>query len=92
MAEGSVETVKNGVKCHERENITDLFHRLRICYEGHGAGSDAYRQPGYRVGRDRGGKTPGSSRARAGRDILSLCLFRLEPRVPIHLLCPDPPG
>ena len=31
------------------------------------------------------------SQARAGRDILSLCLSRFEPRAPIHLRCPDPP-
>ena len=30
-------------------------------------------------------------RARAERDSLSLCLCRLEPRVPIHLQRPDPP-
>ena len=38
------------------------------------------------VRRDKSGR-----RARAGKDILSLCLSRLDPRVPIHLRCPDPP-
>ena len=38
---------------------------------------------------DTGGES--GRRAQAGRDILSLCLFRLDPRIPIHLLCPDSP-
>ena len=41
------------------------------------------------VDRDSGGES--GRRATAGRDILFLCLSRLEPRVPVHLLCPDPP-
>ena len=41
------------------------------------------------VDRDSGGES--ERRALAGRDILSLCLSRLEPHVPIHLHCPDPP-
>ena len=38
---------------------------------------------------DSGGNS--GRRARAGRDILCLCLSRLEPRVPIHLHSPDAP-
>ena len=30
-------------------------------------------------------------RARARKDILSLCLSQLKPHFPIHLHCPDPP-
>ena len=40
---------------------------------------------------DRESRGESGRRARAGRDILSLCLSRLEPRVPIHHHCPDPP-
>ena len=37
---------------------------------------------------DRGDES--GRRARAGRDILSLCLSRLEPPIPIHPVSPDP--
>ena len=42
------------------------------------------------VDRDSGGES--RRRDRAGRDILSLCLSRLETHVSIHLHCPDPPS
>ena len=41
------------------------------------------------VDRDGGGES--GHRAQAGRDIETKCLSRLEPDVPIHLHCPNPP-
>ena len=56
-------------------------------YESALSYTDTKNLPSTGVDRDWGGES--GRRTRARRDILSLCLSRLEPRFSIHLLCPD---
>ena len=89
-AEREIKALKGKVK-----NVEELVGTPDLCLFW-GSGPDnpkewtkAFTVTSTGMDRDRGGDSGRWARVR--RDILSLCLSRHEPRVPIHLLCPDPP-